>query len=421
MKKATHKNVEVTHVVREDAHLVHALISIPLFETYNTKEEATLTVLSEMLTSGSGKYTREGFTDALLNLGATLKVSCGEGELTIILTATETEIKKVLSLLTLMLKNPRFEAKELVRIKKHSRNMLPLLLEDARSRAYDTFVSHVVHPQDIRFEVAPNILVEMIQNISLSDVKKLHKKLLMRNRTVTIGGSPASVALVEKMLKTKNGEHAPHVYFENQNISNREVFLINIPHKQNIEFTLGAPLPLLPTDTEYPAFIFGMNVLGLQGGFAGRLMSTVREREGLTYSIYGKVDGVSKTQHGFWRIMTFFNPKDAMKGVTATLREVSLMQKKGITKSELVRFKAIMNTRRALKQDSLIAQISELHSLKLLEITPSEYDSLYTAIANLTVEEVNKVMKKYLDVERIVVSGAGPVKSIEKELQTFQG
>lgn len=420
MKKTTHKKIDTTHVVREHEHLVQVLISIPLFETYNPKEDATLTVLGEMLTSGAGRYTREAFTDALLNLGTTLKVSSGEGRLAIAVTTTETGLKKVLALLTLMLRSPRFEAKELARIKKHAQNMLPLLMEDARSRAYDTFVSRIVHPQDIRYEAPPDTVVQHVQRVTLGDVRKLHKRVGARAYTVTVGGSQKSVALVERALRITGSETAPHVYFENQNIEEREVSLINIPHKQNIEFTLGAPLPILPSDSEYPAFIFGMNVLGLQGGFAGRLMSTVREREGLTYSIYGKVEGVSKTQHGFWRIVTFFNPKDAQKGITATLREISLMQKKGITESELTRFKAIMNTRRTLKRDSLTVQIGELHSLKLMELSPAEYESFYASVAKLTVDQVNRTMKKYLDPERIVISGAGPISGVRKDLKGFE-
>jgi zinc protease len=199
----------------------------------------------------------------------------------------------------------------------------------------------------------------------------------------------------------------------------REVLLVDIPNKQNIEFSVGGVLPLYPTDPEYRAFTFGMSVLGLQGGFSGRLMSTVREKEGLTYSIYGKPEKATKTEQGFWRIMTFFNPKDAVRGITSTLTQVEKMRKQGITEDELVRFKAIIETRIALKEDSLLRKLAELQNWREAGLTEEEYQLYRNDIANMTVERVNGAMKKYLDPKKIAISGAGPVSKVRKDLERF--
>jgi zinc protease len=193
----------------------------------------------------------------------------------------------------------------------------------------------------------------------------------------------------------------------------------SIPSKHNVEFSIGGPLPLTLHHPDYLPFVFGLAVLGKWGGFAGRLMSTVREKEGLTYSIYSRTESVYGNESGYWRVMTFFAPEKATTGVSSTLREITQIANKGVTDSEMERFKAILNTQQTLLNDTLLGSLGDLHGYLSEGFTLDQMTEYKARILNVTKKEVNEALKKYLNPERLIISAAGPVAKIKKELETL--
>jgi predicted Zn-dependent peptidase len=170
---------------------------------------------------------------------------------------------------------------------------------------------------------------------------------------------------------------------------------------------------------DYAPLLFGITVLGKLGGFTGRLMGTVREQEGLTYGIYANIESSFLDEQGYWRIMTFFSPKQAIAGLTSTFREVKKIYEDGITKDELVKFKKILKTGQALKNDSTASLLGELHAYHLQQFTLKEMEEYKNRILNVTLKEVNDAIKTYLNPNTLAISGAGPIASVKKELLAF--
>jgi zinc protease len=326
----------------------------------------------------------------------------------------------------LLFSEPQFLESELIRIKKYLKNVLLLAEEDAKLFASQMFIKKVFAHDDRRMMYTPQAILKELESVTIKEIRSLHESLWNYSWIYTVGGSRASINNTTQAIKKiysiyaqKNIEN--YVVRPNATTTNFLTTLHNVPNKQNIEFSIGASLPLTRASAEYPAFVFGMSVLGIQGGFAGRLMSTVREKEGLTYGIYAKPEDVSLEENGVWRIGTFFSPKDAMQGLSSTFREISSIQKKGITVDELKRFKAILNTRYALIEDSLLKRVGETHALQKLSVDTAMYTSYKNTIQNLTQKEVNNALAKYLNPNNCIVSGAGPIKSVEKEIIAFKG
>ena len=165
--------------------------------------------------------------------------------------------------------------------------------------------------------------------------------------------------------------------------------------------------------------MFGIAVLGKWGGFTGRLMSTVREQEGLTYGIYAKTETFYNEEQGYWRIMSFFAPEKALQGLTSTFREIKKLYQHGITESELKLFKQILSTGHVLQNDSLSSQLNDLHGYHMQKFSLQEITEHKNKIHALTVEEVNTAIKHYLNPAHLTVSGAGPTAKVKKDLQAF--
>jgi predicted Zn-dependent peptidase len=422
----TQKGVQGTAIIRTNERL--SLLSLTIqarTQKHSAHDEALRMVYADALLSGTGSYTREQFHHTLNMLGSDIQVSADGSGVSFSMSALDTTQKQTLALFQAMFKSPTFSVSEIKRIKELLINTLILSKEDAKARAYRHFTSTLTEHTDPRHYFAVDTVIAHINEISVKDLTDLHASLWEHEWLYTCGGSEVSCEEIGKTvlkLQKLNKYTSTQPQVDTTSViqpTKRSISLIDIPHRQNIEFSIGGALPILRTDPEYAAFVFGMNVLA-HSSFAGRLMITVRTQEGLTYMIYGQVEMVTKAEEGFWRIRTFFNPTDATKGIQSTLREIDKIRAKGITEDELKRFKAILHTRFSLIEDSLLKKVRESHALKLSDMNEDEYEAYKYDMQHMTCARVLTALKKYLNTSTLVMSGAGPIQSIKKEFQVFQ-
>jgi len=220
-------------------------------------------------------------------------------------------------------------------------------------------------------------------------------------------------------LKKLTRKQAPYTGVHQQKPPQQITVFRNITSRQNIDFSIGAPVPITLHHPDFIPLGFAIAVLGKWGGFTGRLMSTVRELEGLTYGIYGRMEGFSGTEQGFWQIMTFFAPDKAVQGLTSTFREIDKFYQSGITKEELIKFKTILQTQQTLLNDSVGSLLANLHGYHCHNFTLQEISEHKARIATLTLDEVNMAIKTYLNPSTLTVSAAGPVKAVKKDIQNL--
>ena len=192
---------------------------------------------------------------------------------------------------------------------------------------------------------------------------------------------------------------------------------IDVPARQNIELAIGNAVPLTINDDSFPGFYFAIAVLGNWGGFTGRLMQTVREKEGLTYSIYARTEGFTSSLSGHWRIFTFFDPSVFSSGISSIKKQLSLLHNKGITDDELTRFKSILHTRDVLLRDSIERYTDFLHYHAKVDLSLQVYTELQERLQDLTQSDVNQAIRNHLSSDSLKISAAGPVQQVGSQLR----
>lgn len=401
---------------------VVAYISADLHKECTAKSRAIELLYTDALLSGAGKYSREEFLDAINSLGANLSVVISDSVLTIVIRCKADVFGKAFKLVETMLKEPSFTATELKRIKQTVINAIKESKEDSKAIAHEQLRNAFYGAHDRRHTHNEDTLIRTIATVTPKDLRNLHRHVQHLPWTCSIAGDKnplatfkKSVSTVDKMTKGALGEFGMH----QQTPPQPGLVLKDIPSRQNIDFSIGAPLPITLHHPDFLPLMFGITVLGKWGGFAGRLMSTVREAEGLTYGIYAKTESFINEEQGYWRIMTFFSPKDSLKGLTSTFREIKKIHDHGITKSELAKFKQIIHTSQVLKNDSTASLLGELHAYHLQKFTLKDMEEHKKNLLLVTLDEVNAALKRYLDPTTLTVSGAGPVSTVRKELQSF--
>ncbi len=107
---------------------------------------------------------------------------------------------------------------------------------------------------------------------------------------------------------------------------------VPLADKPSVTVILGQATGLRYKDPDALALRVGTAIFG--SGFTGRLMGTVRDKEGLTYNIGASV-GEDSIVDGAWDIDASFAPALLAKGVASTRRELEKWWKDGVTDQEL--------------------------------------------------------------------------------------
>ena len=66
--------------------------------------------------------------------------------------------------------------------------------------------------------------------------------------------------------------------------------------------------------------------------------------------------------------------------------------------------------------DSTSSQLRDLHSYHQFGFSLEEIAEHKRKVEKLTVSEVNQAIKKYLNPKHLIISGAGPTKAVEQQI-----
>jgi zinc protease len=421
IKTTTLEYFEISEVEKPGAETVSLLLTADCFTENTPKSTAIELIYCDLLMSGAGEFSRGDFQYKVNELGANISVTHSEGRMTVSISTLSNKLKPTLKLLELMLLRPSFKVSEQKRAVSALKNSIELYKEDARSLAHSALKNSFFNRDSRHFSYSPDEVSKALETVTNAELKAFHKYFINSYWTVGVGGNDKSVIEVQTSIKKLKKSGTPKSSEPNTGTlaASRKTLLHEVKSKQNIEISIGNYLPLTLLSDDLPAFLFGLSVLGKWGGFSGRLMSTVRAEEGLTYTIYARAEGLTAAETGLWRIFTFFAPKDVKQGIASTIREIEKIERTGITESELQRFKTILKTGDSLVFDSLGGTVSLAHNKLVSGIHFADHQKFREKLYTCTRSEVNAALKKYLSPKTLVISAAGPIANVKADLESF--
>jgi zinc protease len=381
---------------------------------HTTEGRMLAPLYADLILRGTKSKTRKQFADAVDALGARLDITSDRVGITVSGSALVETFPKFLALVREMLEAPAFDPKELKQVHRQYLQYLEDEEDNARGRAYITFTQTLFpknHPYCKPKTAARRAHLRMVTRKTYFD---FHTALFTTGMSVSICGDAKSQKHMIDLFLSLGAESAPRAQARAApSVATHTPATIyqSVPSKSNIELYIGNALPLTFSDPTFLPFQFGLNVLGKWGGFSGRLMSTVREKEGLTYMTYARTEGVTKTEEGVWYVATFFTPRDLDKGLASTRREIALIATKGVTEKEMTRFKELLQNQFILAHESDAAALGMYHDALASGITPDEVAAQYQAMQRLTKKTVDAALRTHLTPDHLVISGAGPITS----------
>ncbi len=369
---------------------------------------ATASLAGMMLDKGTTKQDKFAIAKKLDDVGAQLGFSVGAQTLSIAGKSLKKDLPMVIRLLAEQLRMPAFSAEEFDKARKQLEGALRPALEDTGFRAKDAFsrvaypVGHPNHQSGV-----PEWL-QALKEAKLEEVKAFHRKYYGPAHLTLIFVGDVDAKLIQsevgKAFAGWSGGVEAERTFRGELPPQAPPQKIAMKDKASVSVLLGMPTGLRYQDADSVALRVGTAILG--SGFTGRLMSTVRDKEGLTYGIGAGVADDTFVG-GSWTVNAAFAPGLLEKGITSTRREIEKWWKEGVTPAELAARKTNMigsyqvglSTTEGMG-NAMLQTVNRGKPLSWLDDYPR-------MIQALTAEQVNAAIRRHVDPQKLVLVEAG--------------
>ena len=395
--------------------MVDIEISIDAGDRYDPAVKSGLaTVAGQLMNYGAksnvGLLTEAQIADEIADLGANLNVSVG-GERAVmrIRTLSRKDLRdRAVQLASAMLSAPTYDAKILVREKQ--RMTTALLESDTKPESVlDRRFRKAVYGN---YPLANSPSVQSITNINATDLQQFHKQFYRGDRMiVSIVGdvSKAEAAeIVQSLLQKVPQSGSPIAKLPEFNRSPIEPLSqrkINIPFdSQQAHIAMGMTA-VTRSNPDYFPLLVGNYILG-GGGFVSRLMSEVREKRGLAYSVssyFAPGKDVGIFQAGL-------QTKNDQAALALEVLSTTITQfiANGPTPTELDAAKANLMNGYPLRIDNNRKLLDNVSSIAWNNLPLDTMDVWTKQVEAVSLEQVKQAFQKYLAMDRmkIVVLGA---------------
>lgn len=375
---------------------------------------------ASMMNKGTTTLTRQDIQDKLSALKSSISFRGASGRTYVNINSTEANLDETLKLMTDMLKNPKFDPVELEKMKTEYLAYLE------QSKTEPTFLASKrigqINQRYPKGHPLYNMTIEeeeqAIKNVNVADMRKYYEDFygISDNATlVAIGNIDEDKikAYFEKEFQDFNS-NLPFTPIPNKHKASKSANeQIKTPDKKNAFTTGSLDFELSQYEDDYAAMMVAGSVFG--GGFLNsRIADRLRQKDGVSYGAGGgvSVDGNKNDKNSSMYIYAIYAPINAAKVQKGFKEEIERFIQDGITEEEL------KNAVNGWIQGQTVSrakdnEISSLINNNLYyERDMSFQKELEEKMRNLTVEDVNRAIKKYFKTyDKWTVVNAGDFKN----------
>jgi predicted Zn-dependent peptidase len=176
--------------------------------------------------------------------------------------------------------------------------------------------------------------------------------------------------------------------------------------EQELQIRMVFASPGIPAlDPQRTAMSVMTSILG--GGMSSRLFQTVRERNGLAYSIFAHHEGFDDA--GLFAISTATRPKDARRATQLAFRELRKLAATRVSRSELAAAKSAMIGRLLRSTETAMAAARFFGTRWRAGLPLETPDDRAAAISRVTVDEVHDAAQRIVEhLDEVRLAFVGP-------------
>ena len=376
------------------------------------------TLSGMMLDRGTKALDKFAIADKLDNVGAEISFTVGVQSLEIRAKCLRKDLPLIIEIIAAELRTPALQVAEFNKAKQQLIGELEASAQNTGARAAEAF-NRAVFPAD--HPNRPHTLNEYVaaaHSANIEEIRAFQAKYYgPAHMALVVVGDVSDADTQTEINKAFSGWSGGQDYArpaKPASTSAGSEVTVPLADKPSVTMLLGQATGLRYSDPDTLALRVGTAILG--SGFTGRLMGTVRDKEGLTYNIGASV-GDDSIVDGVWEISASFAPTLLPKGVESTRRELTKWWKDGVTDQELATRKqgAIGGYFVGMSTTLGLAETILINTQRGFD--PTWLDGYPKALRALTREQVNAAIKAHLNPSTMVLVEAGSVAAGAKSAQ----
>jgi zinc protease len=419
MRTALPNGMKVALLSKENrGDAVNALVTLRFGSEATLGGRTTIAarIMGTMLDKGTKTKTRQQIRDEFSRLKAQVFFNSSGNAITANVTTTRANLVPTLRLVGEVLKEPAFDAKEFEVLQRQMLANLDQQKSDPGSQAFTAFQralspypkGHPLYVQTVDEQIAD------MQALTIDDVKKVYGDLVgATHGDVAVAGDfprDSVLALTRELFGTWR---SPKPFarlvrrYHDAPASNEK---LETPDKPNALFVAGMNLKVRDDSKDYAALSLGNYMLG--GGFLNsRLAVRIRQKDGISYGVGSGLGAQALDSVATFTANAIYNPENAARLETAFREELDRVLKDGFTAEEVDKAKQGW-LQQQLQNRASDGFLVNLFSSQALTGRTMAYNTQFEKwVADLTPNDVNAAMRKYIDQSKITIVKAGDFKN----------
>ncbi len=367
------------------------------------REGAMLGLMMSMLLEGTKGSSKQETVDFFEQRGASYSFDAGGASLSCL----AADFAEIVERFMLVLQRPIFAKDALEKIKKIEIDSLRRSKDDAKDMAGRLLKNSLYKGQPYAWTF--DDVVNDVTQASHSSLRALHKQYVTaENMIVSVVGD----------FDVDEMEHLVRCYFGQLETGTRVVVppLVPLVHSpENIDFTMtrdqvmlmyGKPSAVTVYDQDYVPLRL-LNYICFKS--LGSRLFKIRERTGLFYRAFGEFAARASKNPGYDCVGAIISPENVAVAEKEILKCLAEIASEGVTAAELNAAKNSYENDMIdlITNNGLIARL--LSSVNTLELPEDHYDKILDRVHNLTVDEANALLARYVSADNFTCVRVGRV------------
>jgi zinc protease len=369
-------------------------------------------LLGQLMLAGTRKHDRGQLENELNRLQAGITAGGDVGGLTFTLRCKREHFPRVLRLLGEVLREPTFPEHEVRLTKLQIKQSLAEARTDPDGLAGMALTRRLnPYPKsDIRYEPTPDEALAQLDALTAGELRRLYAE--------QVGGEVGEFAAVGEfdpaearrlLAEILHGWKSAVPYERIAQPARTDArpgrLDIRVPDKANAIFLAGERLAMRSDHPDYLALRTANHIFG--GGASSRLWNRVRQRDGLSYTVYSTFAASDLDAAAKFGLYANCNPRNIDGVDRAIAEELARFVREGVTEAELAEAKKAILQQWSLNRSDDGALAAMLTSDLQTGHTFHDDTAAERKLDRLTVAEVNRAIRGHLLPERLVIVRSG--------------
>jgi zinc protease len=384
---------------------LHALVKVG--SAQDPPEKAGLAnLVASLLDEGTATRTSRQIAEQIDFVGGSLGATASEDFTTASAKVLKKDAELGMALLADILMHPTFHKHEFDRVRAQIVGEIASDEDDPGHVALKAFNQLVFHGHPYRWPA--NGSPESLAKITVADVQQFHTREYLPNQMILaivgdLTQDQASVLVQTHFGPWKRGTPAPFLPKKPAPIDRKMVQLIEKDLTQST-IILGHTGISRTNPDYYPVTV--MNYILGAGGFASRLMDSIRDKQGLAYGVMSHFD--TRLMPGAFMVNLQTRTEATNQAITGVLQELKGIRESPVSDQELNDAKSFIMGSFPLRIDTSAKLAQVLAQVEFYNLGLDYFTQYPKAIEKVTKEDVLRVAKQYLDPQHyaLVVVGA---------------